>query len=158
MEIEIILLPKDLSEDSPVLDQLAELERTCFAADAWSKNMILSSIRQTCTYVWIVQDMQLRKIVAYAVLYLAGDEGDVANIAVLSSYRKRGIGGALFDAMLNQARDEQVQTIYLEVRQSNDAAIRLYRSREFAEIGRRKNYYRHPREDAICMAKTVLQS
>ena len=158
MEIEIILLPKDLSEDSPVLDQLAELERTCFAADVWSKNMILSSIRQTCTYVWIVQDMQLRKIVAYAVLYLAGDEGDVANIAVLPSYRKRGIGGALFDAMLNQARDEQVQTIYLEVRQSNDAAIRLYRSREFAEIGKRKNYYRHPREDAICMAKTVLQS
>lgn len=156
--IEITLLPKDLSEDSPVLDQLAELERICFAADAWSKNMIFSSIQQPCTYVWITQDLQLQKIVAYAVLYLAGDEGDVANIAVLPSYRNRGIGGALFDTMLNQARGEQVQTIYLEVRQSNNAAIRLYRSRAFVEIGKRKNYYRHPREDAICMAKTVLQS
>lgn len=154
--IEITFLPKDLSENSSILNQLAEIERTCFAADAWSKNMILSSIRQPCTYVWVVQDLQLQKIVAYAVLYLAGDEGDVANIAVLPSYRNRGIGGTLFDAMLDQARNEQVKTMYLEVRQSNDAAICLYRSREFVEIGKRKNYYKHPREDAICMAKTVL--
>lgn len=156
--IEITLLPKNLSADSSILNQLEEIEQICFTEDAWSKNMILSSIRQSCTYVWAAQDLQLQKIIAYAVLYLAGDEGDVANIAVLPSCRNRGIGGALFDTMMNQARDEQVQTIYLEVRQSNDAAICLYRSRNFIEIGKRKNYYRHPREDAICMAKTVFQS
>lgn len=156
--IEITLLPKDLSENASILHQLEEIEQICFAADAWSQNMILSSIRQSCTYVWTVQDVQLQKIIAYAVLYLAGDEGDVANIAVLPSYRNRGIGGALFDTMLNQARDQKVQTIYLEVRQSNTAAISLYRSRNFVEIGKRKNYYRHPREDAICMAKTVFHS
>ncbi len=156
--LEITLLPKDIPEKSSILDQLAEIERTCFAADAWSENMILSSIRQPCTYVWTVHDLQTQKIVAYAVLYLAGDEGDVANIAVLPSYRKRGIGGTLLDTMLDNAHELQIQTVYLEVRQSNDAASCLYRSRGFVEIGKRKNYYRHPREDAICMAKTVLQS
>lgn len=126
-------------------------------ADAWSKNMLLSSIRQPCTYVWVVQDMQLSKIAAYSVLYLAGDEGDIANIAVLPACRKMGIGGALLDTMLRKAQKKQVHTVYLEVRQSNDSAIRLYLSRGFMEIGKRKNYYKHPREDAICMAKTLLQ-
>lgn len=154
--IETVLLHRDISEDSPALDQLAQVERTCFAADAWSKSMILSSIRQSYAYVWAVRDLQLKKIIAYAVLYLAGEEGDVANIAVLPAYRNQGIGGMLLDTMLSQGREAQAQTIFLEVRQSNTNAIRLYQSRGFAGIGKRRNYYRHPREDAICMAKTVL--
>ena len=156
--IETVLLPRDITQDSSVLDQLAQVERTCFAADAWSKSMILSSIRQPYAYVWVVRDLQLQKFIAYAVLYLAGEEGDVANIAVLPAYRNQGIGGMLLDTMLSQGREAQAQTIFLEVRQSNTNAIRLYQSRGFAEIGKRRSYYRHPREDAVCMAKTVLQS
>lgn len=156
--IETVLLPRDISEESFVLDQLAELERTCFAADAWSKSMILSSIRQPYAYVWIVQDLQMQKIIAYAVLYLAGEEGDIANIAVLPAERKQGIGGMLLDTMLNRGREVGAQTIFLEVRQSNTNAMRLYQSRGFTVIGKRRNYYRHPREDAVCMAKTVLQA
>ena len=82
------LLPRDLPEVDPVLQQLTALEQICFGADAWSRDMLLSSIRQPYAYVWAVQDMQLSKIVAYAVLYLAGGEGDIANIAVLPSHRR----------------------------------------------------------------------
>ena len=118
--------------------------------------MLLSSIRQPYAYVWAVQDTQLSKIVAYAVLYLAGGEGDIANIAVLPSHRKAGIGGSLLDTMLEQSRAEKTEAVYLEVRTSNEPAIRLYVSRGFQIIGKRKNYYKHPREDALLMAKTIF--
>lgn len=154
--IKQILLPKEFPMEDPTLYQLAEIEQICFGADAWSKDMLFSSICQPCTYVWAAKDMQMSKIVAYAVLYLAGGEGDIANIAVLPPYRKTGIGGALLDTLLEQARMEQADTVYLEVRQSNDPAIRLYMSRGFQKIGKRKNYYKNPREDALLMAKAIF--
>ena len=150
------LLPEDLPADDPVLEQLAALEQICFGKDAWSRDMLLSSLRQPFAHVWAVKNIQMSKIIAYAILYLAGDEGDIANLAVLPAYRKRGVGGTLLDTMLQQAWKEQIHTVFLEVRVSNAPAIRLYASRNFQIIGKRKNYYQNPREDALLMAKAVF--
>lgn len=157
-DLEYTILQRNTPADSPVLHRLAEMEKICFPEDAWTKGMLLSSIRQPSTYVWIVKNRQLSEIVAYAVLYLAGDEGDIANIAVLPAFRHRGIGGALLDRMVQSACAAGAATLYLEVRQSNASAIRLYRSRGFAEIGKRRNYYKNPREDALLMARTLPEA
>ncbi len=156
--MDLELLSKNLSVEDPTLDQLAEIEKICFGKDAWSRDMLLSSIRQPFTQIWTAKDIQTSKILAYAVLYLAGDEGDIANIAVLPLYRKMGIGSLLLDTMLKQAKSEGVCSVYLEVRQSNTPAIKLYLSKGFQEIGKRKNYYKNPREDALLMVKAVLSS
>ncbi len=152
----IILLPAELPAEDPVLDQLAAIEKVCFGKDAWNKDMILSSIRQSCTQIWAAKDMQSSKIFAYAILYQAGDEGDIANIAVLPDYRRMGIGSMLLDTMLQQAKDAEVRSVYLEVRQSNIPAIQLYLSRGFYKIGERKKYYKNPSEDALLMVKAIL--
>ena len=154
--MDLELLSKNLDAADPVLNQLAEIEKICFGKDAWSRNMLLSSIRQPATRIWTVKDIQTSKILAYGVLYLAGAEGDIANIAVLPSYRRMGAGSLLLDTMLQQAKSERACSVYLEVRQSNTPAIHLYLSRGFEEAGKRKNYYKNPREDALLMVKTVL--
>ena len=62
----------------------------------------------------------------------------------------------LLDTMLQQAKDAEVRSVYLEVRQSNIPAIQLYLSRGFYKIGERKKYYKNPSEDALLMVKAIL--
>ena len=112
---------------------LAEAEAVCFAS--------------------CICDMQLSKILAYAVMYSCLDEADLANIATLPEIRKQGFGATLLDKALEISRSAGVLRTFLEVRESNTPARSLYLSRGFKEIGRRRNYYRDPKEDAIIMAR-----
>ena len=81
----------------------------------------------------------------------AADEGDITNVSVSSSCRKKGIGRALVSELKHLARQRGCRNIYLEVRASNEAAIRLYETQEFIPIGTRKRYYTKPVEDALLM-------
>jgi ribosomal-protein-alanine N-acetyltransferase len=91
--------------------------------------------------------------VGYCVLLRAADEGEIANIAVAPGHRGSGLGGALLDDALAAADAGGTQWLFLEVRESNAAARRLYGSRGFVEVGRRRGYYAHPREDALVMRR-----
>ncbi len=91
------------------------------------------------------------RVVGYVVAWFIMDEGEVANLAVAPEARARGIGALLLSAVIAEARAREVATIYLEVRESNAAARALYASSGFAEIGRRRRYYRQPVEDALVL-------
>ena len=75
--------------------------------------------------------------------------------AVAPDMRGRGIGRALLDAMLRDAESRGTAQLYLEVRESNQAARQLYATRGFEEVGRRKRYYRSPTEDALILRRTL---
>lgn len=76
-------------------------------------------------------------------------EWEVENIVVASSRRRQGQGRQLLDEFLKISKGEGAKTIFLEVRESNSAARRLYEKCGFAENGRRQRYYKEPVEDAI---------
>ncbi|MEN9502125.1 MAG: ribosomal protein S18-alanine N-acetyltransferase [Pseudomonadota bacterium] len=98
------------------------------------------------------------KIMAYAVVMLVLDEMHLLNICVDPSLQGQRFGSRLLRTMEHHAAVRQAQTCFLEVRQSNFAAIRLYLNAGFNEVGLRKAYYpaKLGREDAIVMAKTLL--
>ena len=79
------------------------------------------------------------------------DEADITNVAVLPSHRKKGIARKLLKQLLEEAKKQNLHSIYLEVRASNIAAVTLYEHAGFKEVGQRKNYYDNPREDARLM-------
>ncbi|MBQ2719617.1 MAG: ribosomal protein S18-alanine N-acetyltransferase [Clostridia bacterium] len=83
-------------------------------------------------------------------LVLSG-EAELLRVAVLPAHRHRGIGFHLVDAFLLHLAGQDVRTCFLEVRESNSAAIGLYEEHGFTAVGRRKAYYRKPTEDAIVM-------
>lgn len=87
----------------------------------------------------------------YVLVQRAADEGDVLRVAVRPEMRGCGIGGALVQEALRCARERGVTRLFLEVRSSNEAAIRMYRRCGFEQIGTRKHYYRDPVEDALLM-------
>lgn len=94
-------------------------------------------------------------IVAYAVFWSVLEQGELANLAVRSDRRGRGVGAALLDRVLELARLRDIRTVYLEVRASNEGARALYRTRDFEELGRREDYYKNPKEDALVLRKEL---
>ena len=92
-------------------------------------------------------------VAGYAGLQAVLDEGYITNVAVRPDCRRQGIAGKLLQVFLDFAKGNHLAFLSLEVRASNYDAIALYGSRGFRSVGRRKNYYEHPREDAIIMTK-----
>ena len=94
-------------------------------------------------------------LIGYAVAWYVADEAEIANVAVAPAMRQRGIGTKLLDRILEAAATLGARTVFLEVRESNLAAQKLYASRAFAVVGRRKLYYRRPDEDALIMRRVL---
>ena len=94
-------------------------------------------------------------VVGYAILWCIVDQGELANIAVHEEWRGRALGAFLLDQVIDIARDAGVGVLFLEVRESNGVAAALYDSRGFVEIGRRRDYYADPREDARVLEKRL---
>ncbi len=95
-----------------------------------------------------------QKILGYAGAVMAMDEGDVTNIAVLNSCKRRGIAADLLKQLIRETMAAGVRDLFLEVREHNIPALCLYRAAGFAEVGRRKGYYDKPREDALIMKRS----
>lgn len=93
--------------------------------------------------------------VGYAVSYFAADESELPSIAVSPAARRRGIGNALLTALFDEVRGHGAARMFLEVRESNEAAILLYEKNGFITAGTRRHFYSDPEEDAFVMMKLL---
>ena len=98
------------------------------------------------------------RVLGYAAATGAWEDGEILNVAVDAGARKEGIGGLLLDAAVAALREQQVARVFLEVRESNVAAIALYGSRGFSQMSIRRNYYRRPVENALVMRLELLRN
>lgn len=89
------------------------------------------------------------RLYGFLVARVLGDECELENIVVAPADQRHGIGRALMAGLLTEAASRNAKAIFLEVRESNTAARRLYANCGFVERGRRKSYYSDPVEDAI---------
>ena len=131
------------------LDEVAELERICFSVP-WSRNMLAEELDNLLSAFLVALDDN-DKVVGYAGVQVILDEGYITNVAVRPECRRQGIAAKLLQVFLDFAKANKLTFLTLEVRASNYDAIALYGSRGFRSVGRRKNYYEHPKEDAIIM-------
>ena len=130
--------------------QIAELEKLCFN-DPWSQNSIASELDNKFAF-WLVAE-ENGKVLGYVGSQTVLGETDMMNIATHPDYRKNGIGTALVNALIDALAKQGSHSLMLEVRASNNTAISLYNKLGFSEVGRRKNYYRNPKEDALILRK-----
>ena len=131
------------------LDEVAELERICFSVP-WSRNMLAEELDNLLSAFLVALDDN-DKVVGYAGVQIILDEGYITNVAVRPECRRQGIAAKLLQVFLDFAKANELAFLTLEVRASNYDAIALYGSRGFRSVGRRKNYYEHPKEDAFIM-------
>jgi ribosomal-protein-alanine N-acetyltransferase len=95
------------------------------------------------------------ELLGYAIAWYVADESEIANIAVAPSARRRGVGALLLDRILRAAAEFGAQSVFLEVRESNEEARKLYEARQFEVAGKRTKYYRKPDEDALIMRRKL---
>ena len=96
----------------------------------------------------------LENVIGYSILSVAAGEAHIMNVCVDPDEQKQGVGRKMIEEMIKVARQNKSESIYLEVRPSNEAAISLYKQLGFDEIGLRKDYYPAPegREDALMLS------
>ena len=136
---------------------VAQLEAELFGGEAWSPALLadeLAAARQG-DRVYLVghPDGAADTVVAYGGVWVGDGQGDadVLTIATVPTCRRRGVGGAVLDALVAIAREAGCHAVLLEVRRSNLGAQLLYGSRQFEVIGHRRRYYDNPTEDAVVM-------
>jgi ribosomal-protein-alanine N-acetyltransferase len=142
-----MILREMLVED---LDQVMELERDLFHVP-WTREGFFTFLTRKDAMFLVVEEKG--QILGYCGLLMVLDEGDITNVAVKRERQREGIGNFLLESMIRLANDLGVTTIHLEVRRSNETAIRLYERAGFVRDGIRKNYYSEPVEDAILMTR-----
>ncbi len=129
---------------------VAELEKLCFSAP-WSENAITSELANPLS-AWLVA-MEGDRLLGYIGSQTVLDEADMMNIAVSSEARCRGVARQLVLKLVELLKAQGVHCISLEVRATNDPAKALYEGLGFIQVGRRPNYYRNPKEDALILRK-----
>ncbi|HEX5831817.1 MAG TPA: ribosomal protein S18-alanine N-acetyltransferase [Gemmatimonadaceae bacterium] len=137
------------------LDDVGEIERASFS-DPWSRDAFIAALgNPNVTFLVVASGPATRaipsRVLGYVVAWFAGGDGEIANVAVAPEARRQGVGARLMDAALAAARRRGVEQLFLEVRESNVAAQALYASRGFEPVGRRRQYYRKPTEDALVL-------
>ncbi len=131
------------------LEQVAEIERQNFSVP-WTENGFFSFLLRSDTLFLVAKEED--QILGYMGIMMVLDEGEITNVSVAQTARRRGVGRLLVQTMLDKMRRAGLTMIHLEVRKSNTPAIRLYEQFAFVQDGERKNYYEEPTEDAVLMS------
>ena len=148
MSVSAITVRKMKKDD---LDRVSQIEKECFSTP-WSRDSFEDMIDNPAALYMVAEDNGY--IVANCGVIIAAGEGDICNVAVDPSYRKRGIAKLLLTRVMEEASKEMaVFSFTLEVRRSNTAAISLYEKLGFVNEGIRPGFYTSPKEDAVIFWK-----
>lgn len=134
------------------LPSLAAAEKAVFS-DAWSENALASQLSSPVGISLVAEKDGV--FVGYLLSVVMPPEGELYRIAVKPTCRGEGIADALMIYFLRVLSERGVTDVFLEVRASNTPAATLYEKHGFSVVGRRKNYYRFPDEDA-CIYRAAL--
>ena len=159
------------------LEAVARLEGELFGAEAWSRDLLAAELGASqgpgADRRYVVVESEESdddaadraagagphgpRLLGYAGLYHAGGltSADLLTIATVPAVRGRGIASLMLTELVSTAREVSCPDVLLEVRQSNEAAQRLYARHGFVPIGRRRRYYQAPPEDAVVMRLTL---
>jgi [ribosomal protein S18]-alanine N-acetyltransferase len=127
---------------------VVQLEQRTAAAAHWGEEQYNKIFHPPPRRIMLVIE-EAHLLRGFLVASAVSTEWEIENVVVDDAVRRRGLGMRLIGHLVSQARSEQAQSIFLEVRESNGSARALYEKAGFVQIGRRSAYFRNPTEDAI---------
>lgn len=144
--IKIKIRPMQKSEINEVL----EIEEQAYGEHHWSKDSFYGELSNELAHYYSAFDIN-GKLIGYAGSWRIIDEAHITTIAVKPEHRRKKIGEALLNIILEDCYKNEIKYITLEVRLSNTPAINLYEKYGFHSLGTRKGYYQNNNEDALIM-------
>ena len=133
------------------LEQIEKIEQQCFSCP-WTLDQLRSQLSDD-RHVFLAAVDAGGTVLGYVGMMFVLDEGYISNVAVAPAYRRQGVADALIAALMRRAEELALAFVTLEVRAGNEPAKSLYAKHGFVPVGRRKNYYDLPKEDAILMTR-----
>jgi len=144
------------------LADMLRIEQASFA-DPWTVESLATALSLERMQVLVAESVgegriggdATAELLGYVVALVLGPEAEIADLAVAPEARRLGVGRALLERVLGELGEVGTRTVFLEVRESNQAARTLYESNGFESIGRRRGYYRQPVEDALVLRREI---
>ena len=140
------------------IEAVLKIEKEDFPADPWTDTGFLTHLMRSDALYLVAEKNHMdeecpedREILGFIGILAVPDEADITKVAVAKDAQGQGIGSMLMKELISRAPELGVAKIFLEVRESNEAALALYKKFGFEQIGIRKNYYTSPLENAISM-------
>ena len=143
----IIKIEKMVTSD---VDEIYEIEKDSYGEHHWSKDSFYSEVSNNIARYYVAKD-ENNTVLGYIGSWFIIDETHITNVSVSKKHRRKSIGEALLAHLIQQCYKEKMKYITLEVRISNEPAIKLYEKYQFKSLGTRKNYYQDNNEDALIM-------
>lgn len=134
------------------LQACRRIERASFSKEQFDLSV---ELRQEHVRLWVARKSSESTIVGFLLAWLLAGDLEIQTVAVAPEQRRAGAGAALVSATMVEAQEKGYQRLLLEVRASNEPALRLYRGAGFVEDGRRRAYYSDPVEDAVLMSLSM---
>jgi ribosomal-protein-alanine N-acetyltransferase len=138
------------------LSSIEEIERSSYPTP-WSRSMFAGELAKPSSICLGALDTERNELVGYLIISRYVDAWHVMNVAVAEPYRRRGIASGLMERLFEDTSRDGRRGYTLEVRVSNEAAIRLYERLGFKARGIRRGYYTDNREDALIMWKDPVR-
>ena len=142
-----IVIRRMQMEDLP---EVCVIEKDNFSLP-WSAESFAESLGKD--YTVFLTALVDGEVAGYLGCYCVAGTGEITNVAVKSSHRRMGLGGMLLEKLYEEGKSLDTEEFFLEVRESNEAAIGLYTRQGFVKEGIRKNFYEQPVENAVIMWK-----
>lgn len=132
------------------LDQVMEIETVSYA-NPWTRGGVETELARSVTVSLVMKEAG--NVIAYLIFWMLQEEIHILNLAVRPEWRELGLGRFFLEYMFNWGEKLGVRQAFLEVRVSNLAARKLYKSAGFVKVGLRENYYAAENEDALLMVR-----
>lgn len=146
------IIRADINTNNQIFESLSALDKLCVGADGWSAESFKSeAARDNGIVLYTVENGDVAGLICG---FWAADEAEITSVAVAPEHRRKSIAASLMEGYFS-ALPEDVKSIFLEVRESNSAAIGLYQKFGFQKISIRKNFYSFPDENAVVMQKLL---
>ena len=143
-EINIVPMTKD------DVEAVVEIEAEAYGKHHWAKSSFYDEMSNNLAKYYVAKTLE-GEIVGYAGTWHIVDEGHITTIAVKKEFLRNHIGEAIIQRIINDCYKENIKYLTLEVRVSNNPAIKLYEKYGFRSLGTRKKYYQDNNEDALIM-------
>ena len=137
------------------LDAVMAHEREMFGAESWSRSSYRDELADTTYRYYVAAEDPDGALLGWAGVLVVREDAQILTIGVVPSARRRGIGQALLDELLAEAKRRGATAVFLEVRLENEAAQALYRRNGFTDLRVRRGYYDNGRADGLEMTREL---
>ncbi len=136
------------------LAEVVALEKK--SGSGWTREAVSEELDRSLGLQLVAYEDSSGRVIGWCCGLSVGDEAELLRIAVIQSKRKSGVASVLLAQFEKECIGQEVSSIFLEVADKNLAARRLYEKYDYKQVGRRKNYYSRPKDDALVMNKMLL--